>query len=395
MKIAIVINGTRGDVQPMLALATGLIKNGHDIIFCAPPENKDLVQQHNCPFIEFGPNYRELFKKNAQTKGGATASPSPKEMKSQTQDQIDKLPKIIEGSDLVLGVGFVLGVQTVADILKIPYRFVIFYPSILGTSNEDKLIYRMLFGFGRSMTNMVMKGFINKKRKVVGLKPIKDVWENWMSEHVIAACDKELNAVREGVSFKFTQTGYMIFPSQSELPGDVEQFISDGEPPIYIGFGSNPVSRPEKIGDIFNEVAISTGQRLIVSKGWANLPERNTSDIIYIDEMPFDLLFPRLATIVYHGGTGTMAAAARAGIPQIAFPFMADQFENHKQIVRLGIGPKGCNFKKLTSDSISSAINECLANDKYKKNAIEISRKILKTDGLKLTIDLIENELKS
>ena len=316
-------------------------------------------------------------------------------MKSQTQDQIDKLPKIIEGSDLVLGVGFVLGVQTVADILKIPYRFVIFYPSILGTSKEDKLIYRILFGFGRSMTNMVMKGFINKKRKAVRLKPIKDAWENWTSEHVIAACDKELNAVCEGVSFKFTQTGYMILPSQSELPKDVEQFISDGEPPIYIGFGSNPVSRPEKIGDIFNEVAISTGQRLIVSKGWANLSERNTSEIIYVDEMPFDLLFPRLAAIVYHGGTGTMAAAARAGIPQIAFPFMADQFENHKQIFRLGIGPKGCNFKKLTSDSISSAIKERLANDKYKKNAIEISRKIIKTDGLKLTIDLIENELKS
>ena len=187
----------------------------------------------------------------------------------------------------------------------------------------------------------------------------------------------------------------MILPSQSELPEDVEQFISAGKPPIYIGFGSNPVSRPEKIGDIFNEVAMSTGQRLIISKGWANLPERNTSDIIYVDEMPFDLLFPRLAAIVYHGGTGTMATAARAGIPQIAFPFMADQFENHKQIVRLGIGPKGCNFKKLTSNSISSSIKECVANDKYKKNAMEISRKIVKTDGLKLTIDLIEKEFMS
>ncbi len=394
MKVAIVVNGTRGDVQPMIALATGLIKNGHEIILCAPPENEELAKQYNCPFVAFGPNYKELFKKNAQFKGGATAAPSPKEMKNQTQNQIDMLPGIIKGSDLVLGVGFVLGVRTVADILKIPYRFVIFYPTLLGTTNEDKLIYRILFGFGRSMTNMVMKSFINKKRKEVGLQPIKDVWANWMSDHVIAACDRELHSVRDGVSFNFTQTGYMILPPHNVLPEKVDNFLSSGQPPIYIGFGSNPVSRPEKIGNIFNEVSKSTGQRLIISKGWADLPEKNTSDILYVDEMPFELLFPRIAAIVYHGGTGTMAAAARAGIPQVAFPFMADQFENHKQIVKLGIGPKACNFKKITSDSISSAITECITNDKYKKNAIEISKKIQRTNGLKLTLDFIEKEVK-
>jgi len=394
MKIAIVVNGTRGDVQPMFALATGLIKNGHQIICCAPPENEELAERYSIPFVAFGPNYKELFKQNAQMKGGATKSPSPAQMKKETENQINLLPELLKGSDLVLGVGFVLGVHTVADILKVPYRFVIFYPILLGTSNTDPFINRLMFGFGKSMTNMVMKSFINKKRADVELQPIKDVWANWMGDHVVVACDKELNAVHEGVSFNFTQTGFILLPSQTGLPTNVEKFLNSGKPPVFIGFGSNPVSRPEKYNQIFDEVSKATNQRLIVSKGWADLSENNTSNVLYVDEMPFDLLFPRLTAIVYHGGTGTMAAVARAGIPQIAFPFMADQFENSKQIVKLGLGPKACDFKKISADILISSINECVTNKRYRENALEISTKLQNSNGLELTIELVENELR-
>jgi vancomycin aglycone glucosyltransferase len=394
MKIAIVVNGTRGDVQPMLALATGLIKKGHEIICCVPPENEEHVKRYNIQFVAFGPNYKELFKQNAQMKGGATKAPSPKEMKRETENQIALLPELLKGSDLILGAGFVLGVHTVADILKIPYRFVIFYPIFLGTSKTDPFINRLLFGFGKSMTNMVMKSFINKKRAAFGLEPINDVWSNWMGEHVIVACDKELNAAREGGSFNFTQTGYMLLPSQNGLPENVEKFLNSGKPPVFIGFGSNPVSRPEKYSQIFSEVSKATNQRLIISKGWADLPEDNTTDILYVDEMPFESLFPRIAAIVYHGGTGTMAAAARAGIPQVAFPFMADQYENRKQIAKLGLGPDACDFKKISADVLISSINECVTNEKYRKNAFEISTKLQNSNGLELTIELVENELK-
>ena len=353
-----------------------------------------LVKLYNCQFVAFGPNYLELFKKNSQFKGGATAAPTPKDMKKETENQINKLPGILVGSDLVIGVGFVLGVHTVADILKIPYQFVIFYPALLGTSKTDPIIYRILFGFGRSMTNRVMKRFINKKRTEVGLQPIRDVWENWMGDNVIVACDKELCEVKEGVLFNFTQTGYIPLSSKNGLPEKVEKFLNSGKAPVFIGFGSNPVSRPEKFDHIFREVSRTTNQRLIISKGWANLPENNTSDILYVDEMPFEFLFPRLATIVYHGGTGTMAAAARAGIPQVAFPFMADQFENRKQIVKLGLGPNSCDFKKLSSNDLSSAIKECVTNDKYKEKAMEISRQLQDSNGLEMTLELIEDELK-
>jgi UDP:flavonoid glycosyltransferase YjiC (YdhE family) len=182
----------------------------------------------------------------------------------------------------------------------------------------------------------------------------------------------------------------MVLPSQNTLPIVVEDFINSGKPPVYIGFGSNPIQNPGKYTGMFEQVSKITNQRLIISKGWAELSVSNNADILYVDEMPFEYLFPRMAAVVYHGGTGTMAAIARAGVPQAAFPFMADQFDNRKQIIKLGLGPKTCDFKKVTAEVISEAIKECISNDKYKKNALELSGKLREVNGVDLTIKELE-----
>jgi vancomycin aglycone glucosyltransferase len=393
MKIACVILGTRGDIQPMVALADGLIKKGHEVTICAPPENEELAARINCRFVAFGPGIKKALKDNPEKqKGGVAVTISPKQGKKFTGDQINLLPEILNGTDLVLGAGIVLGVHTAADILKVPYRFVIYYPIMLGTTKDDPLKSRIMFGFGRSMINMFMKGFINKHRAKFALPPVRDVWAQWLGESVIVASDKELNPARKEVSFPFTQTGFMILPSKKDLPNEVKAFLNSGKPPVFIGFGSNPIVGTEKYNQIFEQVRDKTDQRLIISKGWADLPESNTHDILYVDDMPFELLFPKMAAVIYHGGTGTMAAVARAGIPQAAFPFMADQFDNRKQIVKLGLGPETCDFKKMTAESISSAVKECVTNDEYRKNAAELAQRLQNVNGVELTVQLIEKE---
>jgi vancomycin aglycone glucosyltransferase len=395
MKIACVILGTRGDVQPMVALATGLIKNGHEVTICAPPENEELAIRNNCRFVAFGPSMKKKVKEDPQkNKGGVAVKISPSQGKKLIGDQINLLPDIIKGVNLVLGAGIVVGVHTAADILKVPYRYVAFYPIMLGTTKDDPFKNRMMFGFGRSMMNLMMNGFINKNRDRFGVPPIKDIWKHWLGENVIIACDRELNTARDGVSFAFTQTGFMMLPSKNDLPDNVKAFCNSGKTPVYIGFGSNPIVDTEKYNQIFEQVRDETNQRLIISKGWADLPGNNTPDILYVDEMPFDLLFPKMAATIYHGGTGTMAAVARAGIPQAAFPFMGDQFDNRKQIVKLGLGPETCDFKKITAESISAAIKECVTNDKYRKNAAEIAQRLQNVNGVELTVRLIEKEFK-
>jgi len=393
MKIACVILGTRGDVQPMVALATGLIAKGHEVIICAPSENEQLARTYNCPFVAFGPEIKKAVKDNPEKqKGGVAVRITPSQGKKIILDQINLLPDLIKGVDLVLGAGIVMGVQSAADILKIPYRLVAFYPIILGTTKDDPLKNRMMFGFGRKMMNLLIKGFINKLRAKYGLPPITDAWEHWMGENVIMACDRELNAAREGTAFAFTQTGFMLLPSKNELPAHINTFINAGEPPVYIGFGSNPIMNAEKYCRIFEQVRDMTNARLIISKGWAEFPGNNSRDILYVDEIPFEFLFPQVVAVIYHGGTGTMAAVARAGVPQAAFPFMGDQFDNQKQIVKLGLGPQTCNFKKISAEAISAAITECISNESYKKKAVEVSQALQNVNGIELTIQLIEKE---
>ena len=393
MNIACVILGTRGDVQPMVALAEGLINKGHRVTICAPPENEKLAGQINCRFVQFGPSISREIKENPEgQKGGIAVTISPKQGKKLIEDQINLLPDLVRDADLVLGAGIVMGVQTAADILNVPYRFIGFYPIILGTTMDDPLKNRLMFGFGRGIVNLFLKGFINKIRARYNLPPVHDVWAHWLGEEAIIACDRELHPAREGVDFSFVQTGFMLLTSESALPEKVSEFINAGDPPVYIGFGSNPITKPEKYSRIFSEVKEMTKQRLIISRGWAVLPEVDEQDILFVDEMPFELLFPKMAAAIYHAGSGTMAAIARAGIPQAAFPFMGDQFSNKEQIVKLGLGPETSGFKKMTAESLSFAITECISNPRYKQTAKDISEKLRLVDGVRLTIEHLEKE---
>jgi len=395
MKISIFVYGTRGDVQPMLALANGLRKMGHEIVFIANPENEEFVKSYECKFVPFGPNIKEQIKENARLKRSPMRASSSafKEFKKYVGDQVTLLPEIFKGSDLVLNAGLGMGVATAADIMNIQYRFVIFYPMMLGSGTGGTIFDHLKEKTGILMADALLKGLINKYRIQSGIKPIESVAKSYVGKHVIVAADSALSPVSPGVRANFTQTGYMFLAPKSVLPEHVLEFIDSGTPPVFIGFGSNPVYYPQELAAMFNTVSKTTKQRLIVSKGWSDLDVINSSaDVLFVDEMPFELLFPKMAAIIHHGGTGTMAYAARAGIPQAAFPYMADQFYNRKQIAKLGIGPVTCDFKKMTSKTISDAISDCISKESYKKNALEISKKINQADGLKLTLKLLEEE---
>ena len=390
MRIAIVVFGTRGDVQPTVALALELRKAGHEVILCVPPEHEDWINAYGCPVIPFGSNVKEMIKKGGEKAGQPATRPSVKTMRQEISYHIDKLPDIVRGSDLLIGVGLVQGVPTVAEKLNIPYRFLAFYPGIMGPPRDAPFPGRLTWAFGKWATNAAMRGLINKKRKETGLKPIADVWTNWMGENVILASEKALIPVSDKVDFRCTQTGYMFLPSLAPLPEEVERFLAAGAPPVFIGFGSNPIHKPEQFSRIVAGVAKTTGRRLIVSKGWGAIESTTDQEnCLFVDEVPYDLLFPRVAMMVHHGGIGTLAAAARAGVPQAAFPFMADQFMNRKEMIRIGISPKTVAFKKMTAELLTRVISEGLAEARYREKAVEIAMEINRHDGTVMTAGVI------
>lgn len=200
---------------------------------------------------------------------------------------------------------------------------------------------------------------INKNRSELGMAPIADVLDYVLTDHTWLAADAALAPVPITPRRKIFQTGAWVLADDRPLPPDLEAFLQRGEPPIFIGFGSMPAagsaSRP------LIAAARSAGRRVIVSKGWADLGlVDDAPDCIAAGDVSHDLLFPRVAAIVHHGGAGTTAAAARAGVPQVITPMFSDQFYWAKRIVDLRLGST-IPHAALSDESLAGALRAVLA----------------------------------
>ena len=116
----------------------------------------------------------------------------------------------------------------------------------------------------------------------------------------------------------------------------------------------------------------------------------DSENCIFVDEVPHPLLFTRLAAVVHHGGSGTTATAALAGVPQIIVPHILDQYFWGQRVFRCGLGPKPIRRSKLTAERLYRAINQCVCGPGYFDRASRISEEIEKQDSLGRAVDYIE-----
>ena len=158
-------------------------------------------------------------------------------------------------------------------------------------------------------------------------------------------------------------TGYWYLDRASgwQPPADLERFIADGPPPVYVGFGSMPAKdAASKTRAVLDALRLS-GQRGILASGWGGLENTSNSDIVHVLEAaPHDWLFPRCSAVVHHGGAGTTHEGLRWGRPTIVCPFGVDQPFWGRRANAIGAGPKPVPQKRLTADSLATAITEAL-----------------------------------
>lgn len=160
-------------------------------------------------------------------------------------------------------------------------------------------------------------------------------------------------------------SGFYFLPPKSVYspPENLESFIENGDPPIYIGFGSIVVEDALSLTLLLIEAAQMAGVRAVISQGWSDLgmvEEEIPSDVIIIGNCPHDWIFNRVSCAVHHGGAGTTAAAMAAGIPSVIVPFFGDQPFWGRMVARTGAGPHPIPFKGLTATSLSAAIQAAL-----------------------------------
>lgn len=168
------------------------------------------------------------------------------------------------------------------------------------------------------------------------------------------------------------------------MPEQLERFLDDDKPIIYVGFGSMTDHEPDKTTELIVNITKKSDVKIVLSKGWANLGNGFTDNenIMVISDISHHILFPKLSAIIHHGGAGTTSVSALAGTPQIIIPHLMDQYYWGKRINTLGLGPKAISKNKLSSDNLSKAINETIKNKDFKNNAIRLRNQLLLRDGL-------------
>lgn len=403
MHIRLLAFGTRGDVQPYLALALGLKQAGHDVSMATTSDFKEFVESYDMPVLTSKVNIREFMTQAAQS--SEDNAPSRMEIFRQF---LDDAPNTIVGADMIIyspassmaapHVAEKLGISSMLGMLQ-PYLHptaefpVIGLPRLPLSDGYNRLTYSIF----RSLLWLPMRKVINEWRETVlglpsaKLNPITKLVKQdvptlygW-SSHVLSKPYDWGNHLHV--------TGYWFLESQTDFEPSAElvEFINAGSPPVYIGFGSMSNKNAERDADIILSALQNAGVRGIIASGWHGLKTANTSDaVLVIDGAPHDWLFPQMAAVIHHGGAGTTAAGLKAGVPSIIVPTRGDQPFWARRVEELGVGLFPCTRCKLNVDELTSAIKQAVTDKDMQSKAKLLSHKIYQEDGVSNAVTVVE-----
>ncbi|MCU0493036.1 MAG: glycosyltransferase [Chloroflexaceae bacterium] len=179
-------------------------------------------------------------------------------------------------------------------------------------------------------------------------------------------------------------TGYWFLDDEQwQPPADLVRFLAAGPPPVYIGFGSMTNENPQAMAHTALRALELTGQRGILLTGWGGLQSVDLpSTVLQIDSAPHSWLFPRMAAVVHHGGAGTTGAGFRAGVPSLVVPFRGDQPFWGQRAQALGVGPAPILHTRLTAERLAHAIDQAVHDQTMRSRAAHLGQRIRAEDGV-------------
>ena len=417
MRIAIIALGSRGDVQPYIALGKGLQSAGHAVRLITHENYERLVNSHGLEFWpvrgnvqEFAesPEMRALLEKgNFITLMNHAAKTAHETILAWAKDG---LPAVQGMNGIVAGLGAVFLGLALAEKLDIPLiqaYYVPFTPTgefsgallppgisrLGGTANRlsHHLTRQVLWQQGRSADTAARRQILHLPTAPF-FGPFKaDAMKNpilyGFSPSVIAKpADWQSNIHVTGYWFLEDETGWQPSPA-------LEEFLQRGTPPIYIGFGSMSSRKPAETADLILNALAETGQRAVLLSGWSGLQVVNLPDNVFVVEsIPHDWLFDRVQAVVHHGGAGTTAVGLRAGVPSIIIPFFADQPFWGQRVADLGVGPQPIPRKQLTVARLAEAIQTALHDSAMRQRAKALAAQIRAENGVQRAVEIIQAE---
>lgn len=354
MRVLLSTIGSRGDVQPLVALASQLRALGQEVHLCVPPDFQDWIASLGMPVTAIGP---ELQKATATSRPSLPSPLSPEQRRQLAEasvaTQFETIAAAAQGCDIIVAAtALQIAARSVAEKMGIPYVFVAYCPNVLPSPRHAPLPLppipgqpsapatadnRELWARDGARFHDLFGSALNAHRTSIGLAPVSDTRSYVFTERPWLAADPALGPWPDPADDTVFQTGAWILPDDRRLPSALETFLESGEAPVYFGFGS--ARAPQDVGAVIVQTARALGRRAIVSRGWADLSLADDEpDCIAVGEVNQQALFKRVAAVVHHGGAGTTTIAALAGAPQVVVPQHYDQHYWAQRVQQLGIG---------------------------------------------------------
>ena len=421
MNILIVTLGSRGDVQPYIALGKGLKSAGHHITLCTSEMFQPFITEHGLQYGYMNNKLIQLIDSDAgrevldnmDTLWGTIKTTiklfkQVKPMYRQTLHDIWQTAQEVDPEVIILASKAAVLAEPIADKLDIPLLMSMYSPQFVPSDLVPSIgfpdlklgaWYNRLTYWVTHLTISLYKGVATDFRYTVLQLPPKP---------------KRLGILNRADGTPIPQLfcySQLVSPRPADWPDsayvngywflervndwhpseELRAFLESGEAPVYIGFGSIPVRYPKRLANVAIEALQSTNQRGILATGWGRLEASQLPDTIFkLDQAPHDWLFSRVSAVVHHGGAGTTAAGLRAGRPTIICPFFGDQPFWGQRVYSLGVGPKPIPQKKLTVKMLSQAIREVTSNTDMRQKAEALGESIRAEDGIGNAIAIIE-----
>jgi sterol 3beta-glucosyltransferase len=411
MKISILSYGSRGDVQPFLALAVGLQKAGHMPTLAAPARFTDLAAGYGVPFTPLAGDPVEISRRINN------AGQNPFRMARAMQGYVFGIAAQVaqqalaacQGADLIIHAFlFTTGAHVFARNLGIPDISVQTFPVFAPTRAFPNVAFPAvppgwLSYFTHWLTTQIFwyggnSGYGRVRKAMPGIFPRMLYWPFRQTPErsrtpLLFAWSPIVVPVPTEWGDDIHVTGFWTLDGVSGYrpPDALMDFLSVGEPPVCVSFGSMVNRNADRIYRAVIEAITELHQRCVILSGWSGLHGVQIPDSIFVlEDAPHDWLFPRCKAVIHHGGAGTTAAGLRAGIPNIVIPFAADQPFWAKRVLLLGAGPAPISVRRLTTQSLVQALVG--ASSPVIRGRARAIGSILRTEkGLETAILLIED----
>lgn len=414
MRIAVSSIGSEGDLRPFIALTRKLVQAGHDAFLVASPLFNERIAEAGIPHRPVGQPLPE-DKAVVEAILRETFEPVMREKNPFSQATrifdhivfrlIDALPDVIEATrdvDLIVHHHVDIAAFAAATLHRKPRMAGLLYHGMLVSSAatmEGKDLGRLgnvLFSsFIRFTSGLMTDRPLNKVFAAAGLPPRRGLLRASSEAplgSLLAVSPALVPTDPRWDEQRVIQTGYW-FLDRSEFtpPSDLAEFVSAGEPPLVITFGSMAGTDAKAQTASVVEAIQRTGRRAVLQAGWSQLGEGALpKTILRAQYVPHDWLFPRAAGVVHHGGAGTTAAVLRAGVPHVVVHHLADQVHWGRLLARRGLAAPPISHHKLDADSLSAALHAVLGSAGMSERARAMGERVRAEDGLGAAVLAIE-----